>query len=121
MAPILTVHSITYTIEQTNITSYFRANPATYKTLAAETGVKEEEEGTNHPLTTVSELLGTGAVMRVNVVYKVGTKRKVAKLIIPSSRYHQFRRTQMGKTYTSGLNSGVIISIRTPRKASFSI
>jgi len=119
MAPILTIHSITYTIEQANITSYFRANPATYKSLKAETGVEELTDGTNHPLTSVAELLGTGAVVRVNVTYKVGAKRKIAKLIMPSSRYHQFRRTQMGKDYNHGEETGKILSIRTPRRATY--
>lgn len=111
--PILKLHKLTYNDGQASKTVYFRAHPDTYKGLKTATGVElVDDDEKPDTIAHVSEMLGTGVIVRAHVYYKAGTQRKTAQLLVPANKFLGFRK-QIGKPY----RNGTITQIRQKRTA----
>lgn len=116
MPAILTLHKITIPAAGTAPAKkyFFLGNPRTYNGLSAETGVEEaSDKERGEPAHSVAELLGTGQIVRASIYYKVGAKRRSARIITTPDKLVAFRASKIGNEYKSGKITG----IRTPRRA----
>lgn len=85
MPAFLDVHKIT----EGTLQLYFRANPATYDSIGTNTGVEQPStpgEFKNRRVYQISEILKGEDFVRLYIYYKVGGKRKVAKILAAKSK-----------------------------------
>lgn len=97
-------------------TYYFLGKAASYSSVGIELGISvPSEQEHDMPPTKVQALLTKGALMRINVGYKVNGKHRIAKLLCVRSKIG----TALDALQGSAVNGHLITSANFPVKASF--